>query len=80
MFLYCRPITAYGAMDLPTYFLDLTPFVPILTDGQPHNITIDVVSAEQNHTINGSWNLSGNLQVVLDPSGLPTTGKVVLVA
>ncbi|KAI0709482.1 peptide N-acetyl-beta-D-glucosaminyl asparaginase amidase A-domain-containing protein [Earliella scabrosa] len=71
-----RPITSYGAVDLPTYFLDLTPFVPILTDGQPHTISLDVVSAEDNHAINQNWFVSGNLQVVTDPSGRPTTGKI----
>lgn len=71
-----RPITSYGALDLPTYFLDLTPFVPVLTDGQPHTIGLDVVSAEDDHAINQNWFVSGNLQVVTDPSGKPTTGKI----
>ncbi|TFK46399.1 hypothetical protein OE88DRAFT_1638304 [Heliocybe sulcata] len=72
------PITSYGALDLPTYFLDLTPFVPILTDGNSHTISIDVSSAESNHTINGNWFVSGNLQVVTDPSGNPTTGNITV--
>ncbi|KAH9935048.1 peptide N-acetyl-beta-D-glucosaminyl asparaginase amidase A-domain-containing protein [Fomitopsis serialis] len=73
-----RPITSYGALDLPTYFIDLTPFVPVLTDGQPHNISIDVVSAETNHTINDNWYVSGNLQVVTDSSSGPTTGNITV--
>lgn len=71
-----RPITSYGALDLPTYFLDLTPFVPVLADGKPHKISIDVVSAEANHTINNNWYVSGNLQVVIDSSSNPTTGNI----
>ncbi|KAH8106837.1 peptide N-acetyl-beta-D-glucosaminyl asparaginase amidase A-domain-containing protein [Cristinia sonorae] len=73
-----RPITSYGALDLPTYFIDLTPFVPILTDGKPHNISLDVVSAEDDHAINQNWFVSGNLQVVLDRSNKPTTGKITV--
>ncbi|KAI0928911.1 hypothetical protein AcW2_004771 [Taiwanofungus camphoratus] len=73
-----RPITSYGALDLPTYFIDLTPFVPVLTDGNPHNISIDVVSAETDHTINQNWYVSGNLQIVTDPSAKPTTGKITV--
>ncbi|KZT70107.1 hypothetical protein DAEQUDRAFT_668284 [Daedalea quercina L-15889] len=73
-----RPITSYGALDLPTYFIDLTPFVPVLTDGQPHNISIDVVSAESNHTINDNWYVSGNLQVVTDSSSSRTTGNITV--
>ncbi|EMD38315.1 hypothetical protein CERSUDRAFT_48628 [Gelatoporia subvermispora B] len=73
-----RPITSYGALDLPTYYIDMTPFVPILTDGEPHNISIDVVSAETNHSINQNWYVSGNLHVKTDTSTKPTTGKLTL--
>ncbi|KAJ7285831.1 peptide N-acetyl-beta-D-glucosaminyl asparaginase amidase A-domain-containing protein [Mycena rebaudengoi] len=71
-----RPIAAYGAIDLPTYFLDLTPFVPILTDGKPHLFTIDVVSAEDDKTTLQNWFVSGLLQVVTDSSSKRTTGKI----
>ena len=63
-------------MDLPTYFIDLTPFVPILTDGKTHAISLDVVSAENNHTINQNWFLSAVLQVFIDESSNPTTGEI----
>lgn len=72
-----KPITAYGAIDLPTYFLDLTPFAPVFADGLPHNVTIDVVSAEADHTINPNWYVSGLLQVVTDASGKRTTGQMI---
>ncbi|GJJ12407.1 hypothetical protein Clacol_006649 [Clathrus columnatus] len=78
-----RPITSYGALDLPTYYIDLTPFVPILADGDPHNLTLDVVSGESNHTINQNWDnfLRNALKKVrfrkrADPSGKQTTGKI----
>ncbi|KAH9040907.1 peptide N-acetyl-beta-D-glucosaminyl asparaginase amidase A-domain-containing protein [Lactarius deliciosus] len=73
-----RPITSYGALDIPTYHLDLTPFIPILTNGQPHTITLDVASAESDHDINQNWYLSGLLQVNLDSSTLPTAGNITL--
>ncbi|KAH9037478.1 peptide N-acetyl-beta-D-glucosaminyl asparaginase amidase A-domain-containing protein [Lactarius pseudohatsudake] len=73
-----RPITSYGALDMPTYHLDLTPFIPILTNGQPHTITLDVASAEPDHQINNTWYLSGLLQVNLDSSTSPTTGNITL--
>ncbi|CAA7271697.1 unnamed protein product [Cyclocybe aegerita] len=71
-----RPISSYGALDLPTYFLDLTPFVPIFADGNPHNVTLDVASAEDDHTVLQNWFLSGVLQVFVDKSSKPTTGKI----
>lgn len=74
---FSRPITSYGALDLPTFYVDLTPFVPVLTDGQPHNISMDVVSAENDHEINQNWYLTANLQVITDKSSTkPTTGKI----
>lgn len=65
-------------MDLPNYFLDLTPFVPVLTDGKAHNFSIDVVSAETDHVINQNWFVSGLLQVITDTSSKPTTGKITV--
>lgn len=70
------PISAYGAHDLPSYFLDVTPFVPLLTDGCSHQFTIDVVSAESDHAIPNNWFVSGTLQVVTDRSSIPTTGEM----
>jgi hypothetical protein len=71
-----RPISAYGAIDLPTYYIDVTPFVPLLADGNPHQFTIDVVSAEPDHAILQNWYVSGSLQVLTDSSLEPTTGKI----
>ncbi|KAF9264679.1 hypothetical protein L218DRAFT_998188 [Marasmius fiardii PR-910] len=71
-----RPITSYGAVDLPTYFLDLTPFVPVLTDGKPHVFTIDVASAEDDHMTLQNWFVSGVLQVFVDSSSQRTTGNI----
>lgn len=73
-----RPITSYAALDLPTYFMDLTPFVPILADGDVHSVTIDVSSAESNHTINSNWIVSGNIQVYpVYPDLLMRYGKAI---
>lgn len=73
-----RPITAYGALELPTYFVDLTPWVPLLTDGHPHTFTLDVASSELTHEIQQNWYVSGLLQVVTSgSSSKPTTGKMI---
>ncbi|KIY70925.1 hypothetical protein CYLTODRAFT_346938 [Cylindrobasidium torrendii FP15055 ss-10] len=75
---FWRPIAAYGALDLPTYFIDVTPFASLLADGNPHNFTIDVASAENDHAILGNWFVSGALYVVLDTSPKPTTGGITV--
>lgn len=74
-----RPISAYGSFDQPTYSIDLTPFIPLLSDGANHTISIDVIAgsaASADHSINGNWYVSGNIQVFLDSSSAPTTGKI----
>ncbi|KAF5391453.1 hypothetical protein D9757_001886 [Collybiopsis confluens] len=73
-----RPITSYGALDLPTYVLDVTPFLPLLTDGKGHNFTLDVVSSEADGAINQNWFVSGLLQVVTAPTNSPTTGNMTV--
>ncbi|KAJ3919138.1 peptide N-acetyl-beta-D-glucosaminyl asparaginase amidase A-domain-containing protein [Lentinula edodes] len=75
---FWRPIGSYGTAELPTYFVDVTPFVPLLTDNSPHNFTLDVVSAEEKHTINSNWYVSGILQVILDTSFEPTIGNMTV--
>ncbi|KAJ4487951.1 peptide N-acetyl-beta-D-glucosaminyl asparaginase amidase A-domain-containing protein [Lentinula aciculospora] len=75
---FWRPIGSYGVAELPTYFIDVSPFVPLLTDGFHHNFSLDVVSAEANHTINPNWFVSGILQVILDASSDPTTGNMTV--
>lgn len=72
-----RPIAAIGAFDQPTYKVDLTPFLPLLTDGLNHTITLDVASAETDHSILSNWYLSGNIQVINDASPARTTGSIL---
>ncbi|KAL1717553.1 peptide N-acetyl-beta-D-glucosaminyl asparaginase amidase A-domain-containing protein [Schizophyllum commune] len=73
-----RPINAINALDLPRYAIDATPFVPLLTDGEPHNFTLDVASAEEDHAILGNWYVSGLLQVVTGASEGRTTGNLTV--
>ncbi|KAF9653138.1 hypothetical protein BDM02DRAFT_3153349 [Thelephora ganbajun] len=71
-----RPVPSYAILDLPLYYVDPTPFIPLLTDGKPHNITIDVASAEPDHATNSNWIVSANLQVVTRSPSEPTTGNI----
>ena len=56
--------------------LDLTPFVPILADGNPHNISLSVTSVESDHSINQNWFVSGAIHIRTDSSSRPTTGRI----
>ncbi|KAF9505993.1 hypothetical protein BS47DRAFT_1399898 [Hydnum rufescens UP504] len=61
---FCRPIAAYGAFDQPTYKVDLTPFVPLLADGQ---VILSLLTLPPPKTT----------MVVQDQSSKPTTGKIL---
>ena len=60
-----RPLTAYGTYDQPTYFVDVTPFLPLLADGAEHTITLRVRGQGQSPSINANWFVSGSLHVWL---------------
>ncbi|CAE6344582.1 unnamed protein product [Rhizoctonia solani] len=73
-----RPLTSYGAYNQPTYFVDITPFLPALTDSVPHNITLSVLGQGLSppHSINSNWFVSGNVRLTLGTSQARTTGKI----
>jgi hypothetical protein len=65
-----RPIPAVDAFDEPAYYVDLTPFVGELVDGQPHTLSLQVVN-------NGFyWQLGGNLLVDVEAGASQTTGAL----
>lgn len=65
-----RPIPAVDAFNEPAYYVDLTPFVGQLVNGEPHTISLEVVN-------NGFyWQLGGNLLVNVDSGQSQTTGAL----
>ncbi|KAH0461677.1 hypothetical protein IEQ34_009252 [Dendrobium chrysotoxum] len=57
---FWSPVAAIGAFNLPTYDLDLTPFLSYLLDGQPHEIGLGVRDSQP------YWLLAGNLHLWVD--------------
>ncbi|KAG8725364.1 hypothetical protein FRC09_001168 [Ceratobasidium sp. 395] len=73
-----RPLASYGAYNQPTYFVDITPFLPTLTDSAAHNITLSVVGQGLSppHSIHSNWFVSGNVRLALGSSSTRTTGTI----
>ncbi|KAG9118593.1 hypothetical protein FRC07_006821, partial [Ceratobasidium sp. 392] len=73
-----RPLTSYGAYNQPSYFVDISPFLPTLTDSASHNITLSVVGQGLSppHSINSNWFVSGNVRLTLGSSNARTTGTI----
>ncbi|POV96193.1 hypothetical protein PSTT_15776, partial [Puccinia striiformis] len=72
-----RPIAAIGAFDAPTYTIDISPFVPLLSDSKPHNFTIFVEGQGEKGSINQEWLFSASVFISLDPTGVRTTGRML---
>lgn len=67
---FWNPIVGIGAFLMPSYFVDVTPFVGGLVDGQGHVVSFGVTDA-------GSiWLVNGNLHLWVDGSLAQTSGNL----
>ena len=60
-------------LHLLPFRLDLTPFIPLLTDGQSHTIDIGINGDD---VTNGWWTVFGNILYTVDEGMQVVTGKV----
>lgn len=65
-----RPIPAVNAFDMPPQAVDLTPYVGLLTDGQPHTIGLRV--AHDGYY----WGIGSDLLLYRDPVLSQTSGAL----
>ncbi|CAA6661150.1 unnamed protein product [Spirodela intermedia] len=66
-----RPITGIGSFDLPSYDIEITPFLGKLLDGKPHRLGFAVTNALS------SWFIDGNLHIWLDSKSSQTIGGLI---
>jgi hypothetical protein len=66
-----RPITSIGSFNMPTYDIELTPFLGSLLDGEEHELGFAVTNAQR------SWYVDANLHLWLDPKSSRTSGGLV---
>lgn len=77
-----RPIVGIDAFDLREDEIDISPWLPLLCDGAPHNFEIRVAgindndkgSARLTETVGSYWLVTGKIFMWLDPDGSITTG------
>ncbi|KAM6550335.1 hypothetical protein CsatB_000143 [Cannabis sativa] len=65
-----RPITAIGSFDLPSYNIEITPFLGEILDGKSHEIGFSVTNALN------VWYIDANLHLWLDKKSEKTQGQV----
>ncbi|GLJ37509.1 hypothetical protein SUGI_0762140 [Cryptomeria japonica] len=69
--LFWRPVVAIGAFDLPTYDLEITPFVGKLLDGKNHTFGLRVTDALN------VWLVDANMHLWVDDKSARTRGKLI---
>jgi Peptide N-acetyl-beta-D-glucosaminyl asparaginase amidase A. len=82
-----RPIVGIHAFDLREHQIDITPFLPILCDGNPHTFTIRVAGIDDSsgsghltETVNDSWYVTGKIFLWLDEdTSSITTGSAPVI-
>ncbi|KAG8170087.1 hypothetical protein KVR01_000832 [Diaporthe batatas] len=70
---FWQPIVGIDAFDLKEGEIDMSPWLPVLCDGQPHNLTFNVVGlsddgkiATLSPNVTSSWQVTGKMFVWLD--------------
>ncbi|PHH55350.1 Peptide-N4-(N-acetyl-beta-glucosaminyl)asparagine amidase A [Ceratocystis fimbriata CBS 114723] len=79
-----RPLVGIQAFDLLEQEIDITPWLPLLCDGQPHAFTLQVMGiddygegkAEVIMPVESYWVVTGKIFVWLDEDGSQTTGML----
>ncbi|XP_076960110.1 peptide-N4-(N-acetyl-beta-glucosaminyl)asparagine amidase A-like [Bidens hawaiensis] len=66
-----RPVTGIGSFNLPTYDIEITPFLGTVLDGKPHDFAFSVTNALN------VWYIDANLHVWLDKKSDKTYGKLL---
>ncbi|KAL0857540.1 hypothetical protein Bca101_062694 [Brassica carinata] len=66
-----RPISAIGSFDLPSYDIEMTPFLGSLLDGEAHRVEFSVTNALN------VWYVDANLHLWLDQEKEIVEGKVL---
>ncbi|KAI9760316.1 MAG: hypothetical protein M4579_001720 [Chaenotheca gracillima] len=79
---FWRPIVGIDAFDLREREIDITPWLPLLCDGNEHTFEMRVVGLSDNgkgdgvlsNTVGDNWVVTGKVFIWLDKAGSITTG------
>ncbi|KAH7355602.1 peptide N-acetyl-beta-D-glucosaminyl asparaginase amidase A-domain-containing protein [Pyrenochaeta sp. MPI-SDFR-AT-0127] len=81
---FWRPLVGIDAFDLREEEIDITPFVPLLSDNEYHTFEIQVIGIDDDGHGNGVfteaiesiWVVTGKVFIWLDSNNSPTTGTL----
>ncbi|XP_058095564.1 peptide-N4-(N-acetyl-beta-glucosaminyl)asparagine amidase A [Magnolia sinica] len=66
-----RPITGIGSFDLPTYDIEITPFLGKILDGKRHKFGFSVTDCLS------VWYVDANLHLWMDGNSVKTNGELI---
>ncbi|KAJ4726447.1 Peptide-N4-(N-acetyl-beta-glucosaminyl)asparagine amidase A [Melia azedarach] len=69
--LFWSPITGIGSFDLPSYDIEITPFLGNILDGEMHKFSFSITNALN------VWFIDANLHLWLDTKSSKTQGKLL---
>ena len=73
------PIVGIDTYDVPSFEIDVTPFLPLLCDGKPHTLELKVVGYDSKTifgTVAENWYVTASIFVWLDKNSDETSGSV----
>ncbi|KAJ5759200.1 hypothetical protein N7520_006356 [Penicillium odoratum] len=84
---FWRPIVGIDAFDLREHEIDITPFIPYLSDGKPHTFDLIVVSINDHggdyatilNSTTDSWYVTGKIFLFEDEKDHITTGSMPVI-
>lgn len=81
---FWSPVVGIDTFDLKEYQIDVTPWLPVLCDGQAHTFAMKVVGINDNgsngtsstlsENVGNNWQLTGKIFIWLDDADKITTG------
>jgi hypothetical protein len=81
---FWRPVVGIDAFDLREDEIDITPFIPLLSDNKSHTFEIQVIGIDDDghgtgaitKTVESNWVVTGKVFLWLDGGDKPTTGTI----
>lgn len=82
---FWRPVVGIDAFDLRQPEIDISPFLPLITDGQDHSFEIKVVgldlsadgSATLSKSVGSNWVVTGNIFIYLDGNDVSSSSRAI---
>lgn len=77
-----RPVVGIDVYDIPSFEIDVSPWLGVLCDGEEHSFELKAVGFDEGESLGSvgeNWWVTGSVFVWLDEGGNQTTGAVSII-